>query len=48
MPSDKLLKCFTITILRLLDEQFLIFGLVNSLCGPLQYSFHGYEQFRRP
>ena len=43
MPSDELLKCFTITILRLRDEQLFVIGLVNALCSPLQYSFHGYE-----
>ena len=48
MPSDELLKCFTITILCLLDKQLFVVGLVNSLCGPFQYSFHGYERFRRP
>jgi hypothetical protein len=28
--------------LSLLDQQFLIFRFVYSLCGPFQYSFHGY------
>jgi len=42
MPSDQLLKCFTITTLSLLDQQFLIFRFVYPLCGPFQYSFHGY------
>lgn len=42
MPSDQLLKCLTITALSLLDQQFLIFRFVYSLCGPFQYSFHGY------
>ena len=42
MPSDQLLKCFTITTLSLLDEQFLIFRFVYPLCGPFQYCFHGY------
>jgi len=48
MPSDQLLKCFTVTSLSLLDKMLLIFRLMNSLCGPFQYSFHGYEQVRRP
>src|SRR5262245_21047367 len=42
MPSDQLLKCFTISVLCLLDKEFLVFRLVNSLCGPFQYSFHGH------
>ena len=48
MPSDQLLKCFTITTLSLLDEQFLVFRFVYSLCGPFQYSFHGLRVFGRP
>jgi hypothetical protein len=28
--------------LSLLDEQFLVFRFVYPLCGPFQYSFHGY------
>ena len=48
MPSDQLLKCLTITALGLLYEELLVFRLVNSLCGPFQYGFHGYEPFRRP
>ena len=42
MPSDQLLKCFTITTLGLFDELLFVFRLVNSLCGPFQYSFHGH------
>ena len=42
MPSDQLLKCFTVTTLRLLDEKLLILRLVSSLCGPFQNSFHGH------
>ena len=42
MPSDQLLKCFTITTLGLFDEKLLILRFVNSLYGPFQYSFHGH------
>ena len=42
MPSDQLLKCLTITTLGLLDQDFLVFRFVNSLCGPFQYGFHGH------
>jgi hypothetical protein len=31
--------------LSLLDQQFLIFRFVYPLCGPFQYSFHGYGYF---
>ena len=48
MPSDQLLKCLTVTALGLLDKELFVLRLVNSLCGPFQYSFHGYEPFRRP
>jgi hypothetical protein len=34
--------------LSLFDQQLLVFRIVNSLCSPFQYRFHGYGSFRRP
>ena len=42
MPSDQLLKCFTITTLGLFNQKFVVFRFVNSLYGPFQYGFHGH------
>src|SRR2546422_9046165 len=43
MPSDQLLKRFPVAALGLLYEELFVFRFMNSLCGPFQYSFHGYE-----
>jgi hypothetical protein len=48
MPSDQLLKCIAVAVLRLFDEEFFVLGFVNSLCGPFQYRFHGHGLFGRP
>ena len=43
MPSDQLLKSLTIAALGLRYKELFVFRFMNSLCGPFQYSFHGYE-----
>jgi hypothetical protein len=47
MPSDELFESFSISALRLLNEELFFVGVVNTLCSPFQYGFHGYG-FRRP
>lgn len=42
MPSDQFLESFSTAALCLFDKQLLVFRIVNSLCSPLQYGFHGH------
>src|SRR5687768_6494550 len=42
MPSDQFLERLAVSALSLFDEELFLVGIMNSLCGPFQYSFHGY------
>src|SRR5688572_19266089 len=42
MPPDQFLERLAVSALSLFDEELFLVGIMNSLCGPFQYSFHGY------